>query len=277
MKVASMWSGGKDSTLATYAAVLQGHEISGLVSYSYKQTSQVNLKAAYKPLSHIVNFARRTAPSVVNNIASVIYRKDLSTMIPHVISSETIAKQAEAIELPLIHGEVTWDTIDQFIKISIKALKDKGIEGVVFGVAPPHFPIDTSEKLREYRSLLAHKEWMNQICRDLDVELITPLWDITPEQILNFLVAKGFEPVIIVVDSKYYGEEWLGRKIDRDFLDAAYKLKREKSIHIGGSGYHTLVLDGPIFKKRLEILKSRKICGQGYGVYKIDKLNLVAK
>jgi diphthamide synthase (EF-2-diphthine--ammonia ligase) len=134
-----MWSGGKDSTLATYAAVLQGHEISGLVSYSYKQTSQVNLKAAYKPLSHIVNFARRTAPSVVNNIASVIYRKDLSTMIPHVISSETIAKQAEAIELPLIHGEVTWDTIDQFIKISIKALKDKGIEGVVFGVAPPHF------------------------------------------------------------------------------------------------------------------------------------------
>ena len=277
MKVASMWSGGKDSSLATYAAALQGHEVSGLISYSYKETPQVNLKVAEKPLSPIINFARKKVPNVFNNLASVIYRKDLSTMIPHLISPNTIAKQAEAIGLPLIHDEVTWNTIDQFLRMSISKLKNKGIQGVVFGVTPPHFPLDTSERLREYRTLLAHKEWMNRICQDIGVKLITPLWDSTPEEIIEFLIVKGFEPVIIVVDSKYYGEEWLGRKIDYAFLDAAYKLKREKSLHIGGSGYHTLVINGPLFKKRLEILKSEKICSQGYGVYRIDEVNLVAK
>jgi diphthamide synthase (EF-2-diphthine--ammonia ligase) len=79
------------------------------------------------------------------------------------------------------------------------------------------------------------------------------------------------------VDSKYFGAEWLGRKIDKDFLNAVYKLKREKSVHIGGSGYHTLVLNGPLFKKRLEIQKSRKIWKRGYGVLEIDELDLVAK
>ena len=118
---------------------------------------------------------------------------------------------------------------------------------------------------------------MNRICRELDVKPITPLWESNPDQILKDLIAKGFESIILVVDSKYFGEEWLGRKIDKDFLDAAYKLKREKSVHIGGSGYHTLVLDGPLFKKRLKIQKSRKIWKRGYGVLEIDKLDLVAK
>ncbi len=278
MKVAAMWSGGKDSSLATYEAVLQGYEVSGLVSYSYKGPSEANPRIPISPLSRIFNFAGRAAPDVFCNLASVIYRKDLSTMIPHEVAPETIAKQAEAIEVPLVHGEVRWDTIDQFLRLSIRALKSSlGIEGVVFGVAPPHLPLDTSEKLREYRTLLAHKAWMNRLCKDLDVKLITPLWESNPENILKYLIAKGFESVIVVVDSKYYGEEWLGRKIDMDFLDTAYKLKREKSVHIGGSGYHTLVIDGPFFKKRLEILKSRKIYKRGYGVYEIEKIDLVAK
>jgi diphthine-ammonia ligase len=277
MKVAAMWSGGKDSSLATYDAVLQGHEVSDLVSYSYKGTTQSNPNMSSSPLSRIFNIVRRASPSVISNIASVIYHKDLSTMIPHEVAPEIIQQQAQALEVPLVQGEVRWDTIDQFLKNSIRMLKAKGVEGLVFGVVPPHFPLDTSEKLREYQTLVAHKEWMNRICRELDVKPITPLWESNPDQILKDLVDKGFETIILVVDSKYFGEEWLGRKIDKDFLDAAYRLKREKSVHIGGSGYHTLVLDGPLFKKRLKILKSRKIWKRGYGVLEIDKIDLAAK
>ena len=277
MKVASMWSGGKDSSLAIYDAVLQGHEVSDLVSYSYKGTAQPNPNMPSSPLSRIFNIVGRASPSIVSNLASVIYHKDLSTMIPHEVSPEIIQKQAQAIEVPLVQGEVRWDTIDQFLKTSIRSLKTKGVEGLVFGVVPPHFPLDNSEKLREYQTLVAHKEWMNRICRELDVKPITPLWESNPDQILRDLIAKGFESIILVVDSKYFGEEWLGRKIDKDFLDAAYKLKREKSVHIGGSGYYTLVLDGPIFKKKLKIQKSRKIWKHGYGVLEIGELELVAK
>ena len=114
---------------------------------------------------------------------------------------------------------------------------------------------------------------MNRICHELNVEPITPLWE--NHQILRDLIAKGFLSIILV-DSKYFGAEWLGRKIDKDFLDAVYEPKREKSVHIGGSGYHTLVLDGP-FKKRLKIQKSRKIWKRGYGVLEVDELEIVAK
>jgi uncharacterized protein (TIGR00290 family) len=277
MKVAAMWSGGKDSSLATYDAVMQGLEISDLVNYSYKGTAQPNPNKPTSPLSQIFSTVGRASPSIISNLASVIYHKDLSTMIPHEVAPEIIQKQAQAIEVPLVQGEVRWDTIDQFLKTSIRSLKSKGVEGLVFGVVPPHFPLDTTEKLREYQTLVAHKDWMNRICLELDVKPITPLWESNPDQILEDLVAKGFESIILVVDSKYFGAEWLGRKIDKEFLNAVYKLKREKSVHIGGSGYHTLVLDGPLFKKRLKIQKSRKIWKRGYGVLEIDELDLVAK
>jgi diphthine-ammonia ligase len=272
-----MWSGGKDSCLATYDAMLQGHEVTDLVSYSYKGEAQANPNMPISPLSRIFNVVGRASPSIVANLASVIYRKDLSTMIPHEVAPEIIQKQAQAIGVPLVQGEVRWDTIDQFLKTSIRSLKKKGVEGLVFGVVPPHFPLDTTEKLREYKTLVAHKEWMNRICQELDVKPMTPLWENNPEQILKDLVAKGFESIILVVDSKYFGEEWLGRKIDQDFLNAAYELKKERGVHIGGSGYHTLVLDGPLFKKSLKIIKSRKIWKHGYGVLEIDRLDFAAK
>jgi|GEM_PF-279525 len=277
MKVASMWSGGKDSSLATYEAILQGHTVTDLVSYSYKGTAQTNPNMPVSPLSRIFNVVGRAAPSIVSNLVSVVYHKDLSTMIPHEVAPQIIQKQAQAIDVPLVQGEVRWDTIDQFLKTSIHGLKEKGVGGLVFGVVPPTFPLDTSEKLREYQTLIAHKEWMNRICHELDVKPITPLWESNPDQILRDLIDKGFESIILVVDSKYFGEEWLGKKIDKNFLDAAYKLQKEKSVHVGGSGYHSLVLDGPFFKRKLKILKSRKIWKRDYGVLEIDKLELAAK
>lgn len=148
---------------------------------------------------------------------------------------------------------------------------------MVFGVVPPHYPLDSSEKLREYRTLVAHKEWLNRLCNELDLTPITPLWETSPEQILKELVAKGIEAIIIVVNSKYFGEEWLGRKIDQNFIDAAYKLKREKSVHIGGSGYHTLVINAPSFKKRLKIAQGRKMWKNDYGVLEISRVELENK
>ena len=277
MKVAALWSGGKDSCLAAYEATLQGFDVSNLLSYTYKGDNEAATAASRNPLNIIYNSVRKETPSIIQNLLSFVYNKDLSTMIPHEIAPEIIKIQAKAMEIPVVHGEVEWDTIDQFLRSSLIKLKQTGIEGLVFGVVPPHYPIDSSEKLREYRTLQAHKEWINKICHDLSLKPITPLWERSPEQILNELVGKGFETIIIVVNSNYFGEEWLGRKIDREFLSEAYKLKNKKSVHIGGSGYHTLVVDGPTFKKRLNITQSKKIWKNNYGVLEISKINLENK
>jgi diphthine-ammonia ligase len=278
MKVASLWSGGKDSSLATYEAAVKGFKVSHLISYTYNGAGDAGSGGALKrPLSVIYDHVGRASPSIVNNLLSFVYNKDLSRMIPHEVAPEIIAGQAKAMHLPLIHGEVKWDTLDEFLKSNLRKLKQTGVEGLVFGVVPPHYPIDSSEKLREHRTLVAHKEWMNHICHKLGITPITPLWESNPEQILRKIVAEGFETIIVVVDSKYFGKEWLGRKIDADFIDEVHRLNHEKSVHIAGSGYHTLVTDCPLFKKRLKIIRSRKIWKSGYGVLEISGFELAKK
>jgi uncharacterized protein (TIGR00290 family) len=198
-------------------------------------------------------------------------------MVPHEVAPEIIAMQAQAMELPLFQREVTWDTFERQLRSTIRQLKLKGVEGLVFGLVPPHYPIDTSEKLREHSTLVSHKEWMSRVCNELGIRPITPLWEKTPDQILSELVKKGFEAIIVVVDSKLLGEEWLGRKIDREFIDEVHKLNRQKGTHVGGSGYHTIVTDGPLFKKRLKIVKSRKINKKGYLVLDIAEMQAIKK
>jgi uncharacterized protein (TIGR00290 family) len=277
VKVAALWSGGKDSCLAAYEAESKGFELSTLLSFDYKGPSNGPSGARPNVLSTIYDRVGRASPSIVSNVLSVIYKKDLSKMVPHEIAPEIITMQAQAMELPLLQKEVTWDTFERQLKSTIHQLKLKGIEGLVFGLVPPHYPIDTSEKLREHSTLVSHKEWMSRICKELGIEPITPLWKKTPDQILNELVKKNFEVIIVVVDSKLLGEEWLGRKIDGEFIEAVHKLNRQKGTHIGGSGYHTIVTDGPLFKKRLKIVKSRKVNKKGYLVLDIAEMQAVNK
>jgi len=277
VKVAALWSGGKDSCLAAYEAVSKGFELSTLLSFDYKGSSNGPPGGRPNLLSSIYDRVGRASPSIVSNVLSVIYKKDLSRMIPHEVAPEIIAMQAQAMELPLFQREVTWDTFERQLKSTIRQLKLKGVEGLVFGLVPPHYPIDTSEKLREHSTLVSHKEWMSRICNELGITPLTPLWEKTPGQILNELVNKNFEVIIVVVDSKLLGEEWLGRKIDNEFIDAVHKLNRQKGTHIGGSGYHTIVTNGPLFKKRLKVVKSRKINKKGYLVLDIVEMQAIKK
>jgi len=271
LKVAALWSGGKDSCLSTYRAISQGFEVSQLISFNY---TGEDTGASNRPLSYIYNRIGRASPNFVSDIVSFAF-KDLSRMVPHDVSPEIIALQAKAMEIPVIMKEVQWDTFEQHLKSTMKMLKQQGVEGLVFGVVPPHYPIYNSERLREGKTLMAHKGWINRVCHDVGIQPITPLWDSNPEQILIDLVDGGFETIIVVVDLKHFNKEWLGRKIDHDFIRDV--CAHEKEVHIGGSGYHTLVTDGPLFKKTVKIVKSKKVVKNGYSILDISQVELVKK
>ena len=273
MKVAALWSGGKDSCLASYEALSKGFEISNLINFVYKDASGESPSKVSNFLSFVYRCVDRRSPNIVSNLLSVVY-KDLSRMVPHEVAPEIIAKQAQAMEIPIVQMEVSWGTFEHQLKSTIRTLKRIGIKGVVYGIDPPHYPLDSSEKLREYRTFIAHKDWVHRVCGELGIKAIMPLWGRNPDQILADFVEKGFEAIIVVVDSNLLGEEWLGRKVDHDFVDEMRGLNREKGIDIGGSAYHTLVTDGPLFKKRLRVLQSRKMYKNGYFVLNISKVEL---
>ncbi|MFC1971150.1 ATP-binding protein, partial [Chloroflexota bacterium] len=56
-----------------------------------------------------------------------------------------------------------------------------------------------------------------------------------------------------------------GQKLDMDFVNHLKELGKTQPVTPCGEAgeYHTLVIDGPIFKKRLEITETRKALREG--------------
>ena len=210
MQVVVSWSGGKESCFACYKAILEGFEV-----------------------SHLLNFVS----------------KDERCMY-HGLDSKLMVAQSQAIGIPLIQREVTWDTYEGAFKAVMIELKQMGVKGSVFG------DIDVQE----------HKDWVDRVCSEVGITSIEPLWGLNPEQILTDFIDGGFEAIVVNTKADIFGEEWLGRKVDRSFFEDLRKLHSKHNVHICGEWgeYHTLVLDGPIFKRRIKILDSKRVLIEGY-------------
>lgn len=213
LKVASCWSGGKDSCLAYFKAARYGYGIVSLVNLVSKD-------------NRLVSF--------------------------HEINQNLIEAQAKAVGIPLLQEKVVSqeaepERFEQEVKNLVKKLADKGIKGLVFGYSDP-------EDRQRYLS--------KKICSELDLKLIEPLCGKDSKEILKEFIELGFKAVIVKIDSRILDKSWLGHLIDKDFFD--YLREREESgdfIDFGGNlgEFHTFVIDGPIFKKKIKLLETSKI------------------
>lgn len=221
-KAVISWSGGKESCLACYKAMLSGFKV-----------------------SHLLNFVS----------------KDGQCM-SHGINGKLIVAQSQAIGIQIVQKKTTWETYEQSFKDTVRELKRIDIEAVVFG---------------DLRTIPGHVGWINRICNELDVKPITPLWDSDPKHVLTEFIDDGFEAVIISVKADLLDKEWLGRRIDKEFVR---NILREKSKvdPCGELGeYHTFVLDGPLFKSRIKILASNKFLKNGYWFLNILRYKIFEK
>jgi len=100
-----------------------------------------------------------------------------------------------------------------------------------------------------------------------------------PEKVLRDFIDLGFEATIVVTKADLIGEQWLGRKVDLDFLSYLSELGQTNDIHICGEAgeYHTFVTDGPLFNQRIEILETNKILRERHWYLDILKYELRAK
>jgi uncharacterized protein (TIGR00290 family) len=93
-----------------------------------------------------------------------------------------------------------------------------------------------------------------------------PLWHLNREQILKEFINAGFKAIVVNVKAEIFGVEWLGRKVDETFIEDLQKLRINHSFDICGEfgEYHTLVTNGPIFDRRINLLNYRKVLREGY-------------
>lgn len=164
----------------------------------------------------------------------------------HGTEDRLIQLQAEALGIPLLQKETTGNGYEQEFKEAVQSLISKGIKGMIFGDI----------------YLQEHKDWVERVCGELGIEAVEPLWGEEPEKILLEFIDAGFEAIIVSAKADLFGKEWIGQKVDRDF----FKYVKENSIDICGENgeYHTLVVNGPVFKKKLRITESKAITRDGY-------------
>jgi uncharacterized protein (TIGR00290 family) len=164
----------------------------------------------------------------------------------HGTEAKLIQLQAEALGILLLQKETTAEKYEQEFKEAVRSLIRNDIKGMIFGDI----------------YLQEHKDWVERVCGELGIEAVEPLWGQEPERIPFDFIERGFEAIIVSAKSELFDRKWIGRKVDREFL----QYLKENGIDICGENgeYHTLVIAGPMFKKKIRIAESKSITREGY-------------
>ncbi|MFH2137364.1 MAG: diphthine--ammonia ligase [Candidatus Omnitrophota bacterium] len=158
----------------------------------------------------------------------------------HNIDVCLIEQQAVSMGIPLIQKKTSWETYEAVYKQTLLGLKDEGIAAGVFG------DID----------MQAHRDWVEQTSAHAGMQAILPLWLGEREALAREFIEAGFKAVVVAVNEKFLGPQWLGRTIDEQFLA---DLKQLGTVDLCGEKgeYHTFVYDGPGFKQPVDFTQGK--------------------
>jgi len=174
--------------------------------------------------------------------------------------------QASALEIPLIQqttkGEKETELEDLTIAIA-SAKKKYNIEGIVTGAIESVYQAARIQK----------------ICDELDLWCFNPLWQADQLEHLGEIVDAGFKVIISAVLAEPFTKKWLGKEIDHKTIKELEKLHHSHKINPAGEGgeFETFVLDGPLFKKKIEIKEAEATHHNFAGIYKIKQAEVVDK
>jgi len=171
-----------------------------------------------------------------------LHSKNKESYMFHTPSIEQTEKQAEVMNIPLLtektEGKKEQELED--LERAIKRAKEKyNIDTIVTGALHSVY----------------QKERIQKICDKLGLNCFNPLWHKDEIDYLKELIRNNFNVIITGVAAYSLDKSWLGRKIDKEFIEEVSELKRKYKIHPAGEGgeFETFVLNCPLFKKELKI------------------------
>lgn len=199
----------------------------------------------------------------VRYLASMI-TEGVERLWPHHLTPEVLSLQAEAIGIPLFQQRATADSYVDKYRQMLRCFRTEGISGGVFG------DVSIGNNLAK-----EHRQWVDDVCLPEGVTPYRPLWGQGRKELIKDLIETGFEAIIIMADDGL-GRDFLGRTLDWN-LFRELKLRYELSPTGEVGYYHTFVVDGPMFKKRLKILETNRVFTSGFWFLDIARCALVSK
>lgn len=154
--------------------------------------------------------------------------------------TELAELQAEAMDLPIIiqdtagEKEAELQDLEEALK---KAKQHYQIDGIVSGALFSTYQRDRIEA----------------ICEKLGLKVFTPLWHKEQEQQMLELQNNGFTFILTAIAAEGLDKSWLNKIITGGDIQKLLSLKTKISVAGEGGEFESLVLDCPLFKKKIVI------------------------
>lgn len=157
----------------------------------------------------------------------------------HGLPAGLLKAQAEAIGLELLQWPTPDDTYEEAFRDALRVLVDRGVQGVVFGDIYPE----------------ENRDWCRRMCASVGLEAIHPIFDLPVAEVMARFLGAGFEARVVSGRPDYFNGEQMGAHLGPEFRSWC---EAQPGLDICGEKgeFHTVVVDGPLFKQRLELLET---------------------
>lgn len=190
----------------------------------------------------------------------------LDSWMFHTVCLSVTPLQAEAMRIPHIFIEVSGEKEIEYAEL-MHSLKEVIVEYQVTGILSGSITSNYQKKR------------IDQICREYSLSHVSPNWGTSGTTILEEIINRGYEVMITSVNAYGLGREWLGRIIDRQAVKELMDASNNYGFNPGGEGgeYETLVLDCPLFSKRIIISSYNIVWKATYGYIEPKSFRLIPK
>lgn len=193
-----------------------------------------------------------------------VFPKSDNSHLLHFPNIELTKLQSETLKIPQITSTSNSDDLsDEMYALEAlieKAKTDFQIDGLVHGGISSEF----------------QKKKFEKICKEDNLNIITPLWKTNPKEYMINLLNSNFKFILTSVSSDGLDETWLGKIISIDDVSLLSNLSSKHGFNLNfeGGEAETFVTDCPIYSHPIKINKSQTIWDGYRGRFEIEDASL---
>jgi len=169
---------------------------------------------------------------------------------------------SEAVGIPLVYRE-TSGVAEEEVEDLRQVVSELDVDALVSGAVASRY----------------QKRRIDGICSKLGIRHVAPLWGRDQAELLSEMLSAGLDAVFTAVAALGFGRDWLGRRLDREAVEEILSLSGRYGVNPCGEGgeYETLVLDAPVYRKRIRIVRSRTVWLGDSGYLVVEEARLEEK
>ena len=190
-------------------------------------------------LYHLLKDERYSVEELITTVNSHYDRVSMHGLRKELLIAQTEAIQIKSsfIELPEMPDMTVYE---QKMTEAVTRLKNDGFTHTAFGDI-------FLEDLKTYRE--------NQLAK-VGLKAVFPIWKRDTRELIHEFLDLGFKTIVVCANSKYFGEDFVGTVIDKNFINNL----PDGVDPCGENGeFHTFCFDGPIFKNPIPFTIGEKV------------------